>query len=200
MKISHGQLENFRANPVAFASQQYPRSFTGPSMFRMWQYALKKIHSEDVEAAAEYLHEMITSNFKVNDRNERKLENLVEQLYRYSAAFESLAHVAIEVLKPMAFTVTSKLTIAGEITRLDLVPGGGYAVFVLSRDERADWRRQIRFPLIQAHYAKKLNCALTEVAVGIYSVPDGKHELKRFTAPNISAAQSEIVKLAKRIP
>ena len=100
----------------------------------------------------------------------------------------------------MNLVINSKLIIAGEIARLDLVPDRGYAAFVLSREQSEDWRRQIRFPLIQAHFAKKLNCALLDVAVGIYSVPDAVHELHRFSASHVSAAQAEIAKLATRLP
>jgi hypothetical protein len=200
MKISHAQLESFRANPSAFVAGQNPRTFSGPSMFRMWQYALKKVHSENFDIAAEYLHDTIVSNFKVNERNAERMDNLIEDLQRYADAFESLGHVAIEVLKPMNFVVNSKLIITGEITRLDLIPAGGYAAFVLSREEGEDWRRQIRFPLIQAHYARKLNCSLNEISVGVYSVPDRKHELQRFSALRVSAAQNEIIRLAKRLP
>jgi hypothetical protein len=169
-------------------------------MFRMWQYALKRVHSESVDAAAEYLRETVLSNFKVNDRNERRLDELVEALYQYATAFASLGNVVVEVLKPMSLVISPKLTIAGEITRLDLVPARGYAAFLLSRDQGEDWQRQMRFPLIQAHFAEKLNCAVTDVAVGIYSVPEATHELHRFSASRISAAQTDIAKLAARLP
>jgi hypothetical protein len=200
VKVSHGQLELLRANPAAFAARQHTRGFGGPSMFRMWQYALKRIHSESADAAAEYLRETVLSNFKVNHRNERRLDELVDALYEYAAAFTSLGNVVVEVLKPMNLVINPKLTIAGEITRLDLVPTRGYAAFLLSREEGADWRKQMRFPLIQAHFAEKLNCAVTDVAVGIYSVPGATHELHRFSASGIRAAQAEIVKIAARLP
>ena len=166
----------------------------------MWQYALKKVHSDNVDTAAGHLHDTILSNFKVNNHNEQRMDELIDALYEYASAFESLGHVAVEVLKPMNLAINPKLTISGEITRLDLIPTGGYAAFVLSRDAGEDWRRQIRFPLIQAHYAKKLNCSLNEIAVGIYSVPDGTHELRRFSALRVSAAQTEIARLAARLP
>jgi len=200
MKVSHGLLESFRADPTGFAVRQGSRHFNGPSMFRMWQYALKRLHAENVESAAEYLQDAIVSNFKVNDRNESRLDDLVDALHRYAASFESLGHIAVEVLKPMNLVINSKLTIAGEVARLDLVPSGGYAAFVLSREEGEDWRRQIRFPLIQAHFASKLNCSLKDIAVGIYSVPTGVHELHRFTASRVSAAHAEISSLARRLP
>jgi hypothetical protein len=199
MRVSHGQLEEFRVSPKAFVSRQRP-NFPGPSMFRMWQYALKRVHSENVDKAVEYLHDTILSNFKVNDRNERRLDELVDGLYRYATAFTSLGNVAVEVLKPITFVVGPKLIIGGEITRVDLVPSGGYAAFVLSRKQGEDWRGQIRFPLIQAHFAAKLNCPLKDVAVGVYSVPNGVHELHRFSTPRVSAAQAEIADLAKRLP
>jgi hypothetical protein len=169
-------------------------------MFRMWQYALKRVHSESVDAAAEYLRKTVLSNFKINERNERRLDELLDMLYEYSTAFESLGHVAVEVLKPMNLAINPKLTISGEITRLDLVPTGGYAAVVLSREEGEDWRRQIRFPLIQAHFAEKLNCSLKDVTVGIYSLPDATYELHRFTTSRVSAAQTEIATLAARLP
>jgi hypothetical protein len=200
MKVSHGQLELLREDPAAFVARQGAMRFNRPSMFRMWQYALKRVHSGNLDAAAEYLRETILSNFKVNDQNEKRLDELVDMLDQYAAAFTSLGHVAVEVLRPINVVIHPKLTIAGEVTRLDLVPSGGYAAIVLSREQGEDWRRQIRFPIIQAHYAKKLNCSLNEIAVGIYSVPDGSHELQRFSALRVSAAQTEITRLAKRLP
>jgi hypothetical protein len=200
MKVSHGQLESFRANPAEFAARQRPRAFNGPSMFRMWQYALKRVHSDNFDAAAEYLRQTVLSNFKVNDRNEKRLDELVDMLGQYAAAFASLGNVALEVLTPINLVINPKLTIGGEIARLDLVPTGGYAAFVLSREQGEDWRSQIRFPLMQAYFAKKLNCSLKDVAVGIYSVPDAEHELHRFSASRVSAAQTEIATVVARLP
>lgn len=200
MKVSHGQLESFRADPAAFAARQRAPHFNRPSMFRMWQYALKKLHADNVDAAAEHLRDTILSNFKVTDRNETRLDELIDSLYQYAAAFASLGHVAVEVLRPINVAINPKLTIGGEVARLDLIPSGGYAAFLLSRVQSEDWRTQIRFPLIQAHFAEKLNCSLMDIAVGIYSVPDAEHQLHRFSASRISAARTEIARLAARLP
>ena len=199
MKVSHGQLESFRADPAAFA-RKAARRFGGPSMFRMWQYALKKLHSDDVETAVEHLRKTIHSNYKTNPRNEKRLDELVETLYQYEAAFASLGDVALEVLKPMSLVINPKLTISGEIARLDLVPNGGYAAFLLWREQDDEWRTQIRFPLIQAHFAAKLNCSLRDIAVGVYSIPDQAHVRHRFSASSVTAAQDEIAALAARLP
>lgn len=199
MKISHGQLELFRFDPNAFTAQRATRPLVGKSMFRMWQYSLKKLHSENLGIAATHLQNIIHSNFKINRNNEKRLDDLIFMLYQYADAFSTLGNIALEVLKPISLVISPKLTITGEITRLDLVPTGGYAAFLLSRDKCENWQEQIRFPLIQAHFAIKLNCQLQDVSVGIYSIPEGKHEIHRYTVSHVNSAQNEITTLASRL-
>ncbi len=200
MKLSHGQLESFRRDPRAFISQQSAPRFGGMSMFRVWQYSLKHLHANNTQDAVDYLRQSVHAHFKVNKANNARLEGMVEQLHIYEKSFNELGHVAIHVLRAIKLEISPKLTIGGELARLDLALAGGYAAYVLIREPEEQWQEQLRFPLIQSHLAKELKCALGQVAVGVYFVQTGIHLKRKYSASRVKAAMDEAITLAAQVP
>jgi hypothetical protein len=191
MKLSHSELEAFRTNPQAFVDR-HDGGFARIGMFRYWQFALRTYHKQGRQAALAQLDGDLSSHFKATKPNLRKFAELKRQLGAYATSFEALGHVAVEVQKRLTATPCPNLQVGGEIARLDLVPTGGYAVYLFWKEGGHAWQDQIRFPVIQQHFASKLTAPLKEITVGVYCVQTTTHQLLRFSASAIARAQSEL--------
>src|SRR5690606_16068933 len=75
------------------------------------------------------------------------------------------------------------LRCSGEIPRVDIVPGGGYAAWLMKSHEPPAWEQQLQMPLIQGTIAQLLKAPAEEVQVGIYSFQE------RFAASRIYTHQ-----------
>ena len=191
MKLSHSELEAFRTNPHAFVDRGDGR-FARIGMFRYWQFALRTYHKEGRQAALARLDGNLTNHFKTTKPNLRKFADLKRQLAAYAMSFEALGHVAVEVQSRLNANPCPNLQVGGEIARLDLVPTGGYAVFLFWKEGGDGWRNQIRFPVVQQHFSSKLAAPLKEITVGVYCVQTMTHQLAKFSANAVAQAQIEL--------
>ena len=147
--------------------------------------------NEDLAHAMTYLDHLFHRNFK----NKKYLVQLEDQLDDYAVGFKAQGHVVVETKRNIAIPAHADLIITGEIPRLDLVPRGGYAVWLFSA--AADtWSQELRMPLIQAHYAERLGAPLTEVSVGFFDTESGSYSSVSLTADEVELAISEIREIA----
>jgi hypothetical protein len=198
MKLSHSELEAFRTNPHAFVDRGDGR-FPRIGMFRYWQFALRTYHKKGRQAALARLDGDLTGHFKATKPNLRKFAELKRQLVAYAMSFEALGHVAVEVQTRLNANPCPNLQIGGEIARLDLVPTGGYAVFLFWKEGGQGWQTQIRFPVVQQYFSSKLGAPLKEITVGVYCVQTTTHQVSRFSASAVARAQTELANAMAQI-
>jgi len=199
MKISHAHLEELRGDPQSFTTLPV-RRFGGISMYRRWQLVLKTLHADGLRIARDRLRETLESNYNHNRRNTKQFDALLHALEQYSQEFNHLGGVAVEVLRPMKLIVSPKLTIGGEVARLDLNPAGGYSAYLLSKEGLSGWKGELRFPLLQGYIAGQLSAPLSEVSVGVYSLEIGAHKRRVFSAAEVRNAQLEATRIAAALP
>jgi hypothetical protein len=65
--------------------------------------------------------------------------------------------------------------------------------------EPASLKGELRFPLIQDTYSKKLSAALDEVTVGVYDFATSSYETYAFTQREINRAIAELQQLVERL-
>jgi len=201
MKLRHADLETFRANPKAYVAQMRAAKHFRQSMYRYWQLAVRAFHKEGlgVSVAIERLEDSLRSHFAQNKVNERRIEDFSGQLARYIASFNTLGVVPVDIQPQLNMPLDETRYLTGEIARVDLIPSSsGYGVYVFLRGD-GDWRRELRFPLLQAHFADEYACSLQEVRVGVYSVDRGVHEHFTYPLRDVDAAMAEIRGLLRRI-
>ena len=79
---------------------------------------------------------------------------------------------------------------------MDLKTQSGYAIILFIKEDY-DWETELRMPLIQEAYSKKLGAPLNEISVGIYCLETNRHEFKTFSSKEVGKAKGEVTELAK---
>jgi len=199
MRVSHTELENLRSDPRRWlatkTTQQHGFRIGG---FKVWGWAVRHYHRTGREAAIDYLEETFWRHLKRSIPNERRLSDFIIHLNVYCDEFESSGHVALEFGRRINCIVSTSFTVSGEVSRVDLCPDRGFAVY-LFKEKSLSWAGQLRMPLIQSYFAAELTSPLDEVAVGIYNMELGRHEERRYSSAAVDAARAEAQKLADTI-
>ena len=201
MKIPLRELEQVRQDPQAYLrKRERPKGndFFGKSKYRTLQRAAFYYHDTkgDLDKAKEYLQ-----NAYDKFKDKRSLKDDFEKLENYAAAFENLGNSVFKVRDRLTLIlpegISRELSITAEIPRLDLT-SAGYAVWMFSK-EPASLKGELRFPLIQDTYSKKLSAALDEVTVGVYDFATSSYETYAFTQREINRAIAELQQLVERL-
>jgi hypothetical protein len=201
MKIPLRELEQVRQDPQAYLRKRErpkDKDFFGKSKYRTLLRAALYYHDAkgDLDKAKKYLQ-----NAYDIFKDKRSLNDDFEKLENYAAAFENLGNSVFKVRDRLTLIlpegISRELSITAEIPRLDLT-SAGYAVWMFSK-EPASLKRELRFPLIQDTYSKKLSAALDEVTVGIYDFATSSYETYAFTQREINRATAELQQLVERL-
>ena len=202
MKIPLRELEQVRKDPRAYLRKRERPSgseFFGKSKYLTLQRAAFHYHEErgDLESAREYLRDAYTRQFK----DQRSLQAGLDKLDNYAAAFERLGNSVFKVRDRLTLSlpeaISREISLTAQIPRLDLTTKG-YAVWLFSK-EPTDLRSELRLPLIQETYSKKLSAALNEVTVGAYDFATANYEGYSFTQREVNRATAELVQLVDRL-
>jgi hypothetical protein len=139
------------------------------SYFGFLRFALLKYHDlNDIVEARRYLVERL-ERFKSAKRRAETLKQfewyVEEHIGRNWPTFRT--RLRVQVLLPN--WAPGNLRCSGEITRVDIIPQGGYAAWLLKSREPNGWEQQLQMPLIQDTLSRLLKAPAEEVQVGIYS-------------------------------
>lgn len=191
-RVSLSDLRGAFSNP-----DRYVRDFTGrsgpggPSKYGMFLHAVGEFHrTGNLREAQDYLEEKIENNFT----NIADLPDYLRKLQVYAREFRQLGNTFVKVRDNVAIPIPPEFidfVVSGQAARIDLVPTGGYAVWVFVRDV-PDWSEDPRLPLMQFAYAEKLGVTSDEVLVGVYDFELGTHSSQSFTSPQINRARRQL--------
>jgi hypothetical protein len=90
-----------------------------------------------------------------------------------------------------------KIEVYGQVPRVDLSLEG-YSVWLFDKSTK-NWRDEIRFPIIQAAYAKKFSADLEEVKVGVYDFSTASYTSYSFTEDEVEEAKTLLYSLLRQI-
>jgi hypothetical protein len=194
MKLSLTQLETARANPraMAIALRSGEKAHLSFSRALALYLSARKYHQEndDLSSARDYLIDVYRRNFV----RPQEMLKLLDELERYAAAYRASGNTIIRLRTRISITIDTDFQLTGEIPRLDLVPNGGYAVWLFSRSAN-QWRDELRMPLIQLYFAQTLGVAASGVSVGFYFFSAARYESYRYPQTKIDAAMRECRRL-----
>jgi hypothetical protein len=194
VKIRHGDLEIARKDPIAWRRSLAGRSGGGLSQHMLLLHAVHRFHrqGERIDQAIEHLHELFRRHYvKPAD-----LARLEAQLVTYADAYRTQTGRAIGTRIRVSHPIGPDLVLAGEIARLDLIPGGGYAAWLFGRVTEP-WHDQLRMPLLQQFVATRMGAPIHEVSVGFYRFDTGTYEGECFSCADIDAAVAESAGIAR---
>jgi hypothetical protein len=196
LKLRLRDLEAARRDPSAFRGGSARPAAMRMSRLRALQLAVYAFHrqGDDTDGAARHLAELYERNF----RRPEHLPVLEEQLAMYVAAYRQSGLIPFVVRDRIVIPISDSVLLTGEVPRVDMAPGGGYAVWLLSRGP-FPWRTELRIPLLQATYAEKMGVGESRVGVGFYFFETGHYEDARYSREDLLAARSEAAALARSL-
>jgi hypothetical protein len=202
-KISLGQLESARNNPIAFAKSLTSSNGSRQrfSKFMAWQLSVHRYHKEkgDLSKAVNYFEAIFTRNFADNSKNEAEREDWILQLQAYSTDDMKRKLTYVEHKKRINIPLTTKVRLGGELPLIKMNNKGGYSIYLFSR-ESALWEGELRFPVIQNYVASTLyNVELNEVEVGVYSLDSKKHLQRSYSKKEVEEAVKELYSIGKAV-
>jgi hypothetical protein len=194
LRLKHGELEQLRTDLAAWvaskkSSGSHPRmSYTHAT--RMGIYRLHR--GDDLETAASYLGRFLDAhrlrNTARRSEAESNLGHYLEWMLRETAAF-------IATKTRIQYAVTPDVSLGGELPRIDLLAtDDGYRAVIIGESD-ADWRSQIRMPLIQRAVAETLKRPERLVSVGVQQLDGEGLDTMSYSKRRIDAAVGELESL-----
>lgn len=200
-RLPLGDLEAALQDPKAYRKKVDATRAPGfgSSYFGFLRFALLRYHdSNDIVEARRYLEERL-DRFRSGHRQAETLEQLdwyiEEYIRRGWPTFET--RLRIQVLLPN--WVPEDLRCSGEIPRVDVVPQGGYAAWLMKSRDPEGWEQQLQMPLIQDTVARLLKAPIEEVQVGLYSFQERFVASRIYTGREIGHSYSILTGLLKEM-
>ncbi len=188
-------LETARANPSAYGQMLAVAGGKigggGRAMISCVQEVARLVHLNElsVSQAIKELHNKFI-HFKDTQQNKKRQEQLTEQFVRYCKQFDKLALNFLDGYHLMKWNFSPNTRISGR-TPWVMANDIGYFSYLLS-EKNFDWQSQLRFPLFQYYLANHtIDCTISEMNVGIYSLDEGDFQFKSFSKKEISSVISE---------
>jgi hypothetical protein len=195
MKISHRELEECRRSAMVW--WQGRQSASAFHTFGYGQALLNAIHryhrTDSARVARSHLRQMIDRNFT----DGKRIDNLEADFESYIRWHRRSGIIVADSNIRVSYSIGGFLDLSGLISRLDITDTG-YRAIILGGG-RANWRTELRMPLIQSAIALRYGRPVDEVAVGVQQ-PDGNAlEEEVYTPGQITSARQEFQRLGERI-
>lgn len=200
-RLPLGDLESALKDPTAYRKKiDTPQSTRfGQSYFGYLRIALLKYHdSKDIVDARRYLEERL-DGFKSAYKRSETLEQFDWYIDEYSRRGWPTFGTRLRIQVSLPNWTPDDLRCSGEIPRIDIVPGEGYAAWLMKSREPAEWEQQLQMPLIQDTVAQLLKVPAEEVQVGIYSFHERFAASRIYTFQEIEQSHSALARLLKEM-
>jgi hypothetical protein len=202
-RIPLGDLEQAARDPSGYRARMGGASRGGFTYghFNVLRNAIRRFHGthEDEVQARVYLENGLTRFRDTSKRAETMHQfNWYVEEYRSRRGWvtsETMGRIVVQ-LPPW---VPAGLVCSGEVTRIDIVPSGGYAGWLFRNDDIADWRRERRMPLIQDTLAREMGVDTEEVMVGVYGFRQRVIEHTTYSIDEVESAYASLENLLRQL-
>jgi hypothetical protein len=203
LRIPIREIEEALRNPSAYR-QKLLLSATvsyGPTYFGALRDAILQFHKTNgnIVQARAYLRVRLD---RFLDR--MRCAETMDQFEWYTDEYQNRGWPTFETRLRIVISLPPRvrpyLFCSGEVSRVDLVPVGGYAAWLTRSRGAKDWARELRMPLVQQALAQgPLGVPPNEVMIGIYSFEEQFTDLRRYSQAEIDQANSELDNLLRRM-
>lgn len=200
-RLPLGDLETALRDPISYRNKINAArdSGFGKSYFGFLRFAIFKYHTaNDFVGSRRYLEENLDS-FKSTTRRIETLEQFEWYVEEYIGRGWLTFRTRLRIQVRLPNWVPVDLRCSGEIPRVDVIPQGGYAAWLMKSREPEGWEQQLRMPLIQDTVALLLNVPIEEVQVGIYSFVEKFVASRVYTGREIQGSYSTLANLLKEM-
>jgi hypothetical protein len=202
-RLPLGDLEEALKNPMAYRQklQRTVSSFYRPSYFGALRDAVFKFHrtNGNLVQARKYLEGRLAQFSDVARSTE-----IMGQFEWYTEEYANRGWPAFEtrlrLVVPLPSWAPQDLLCSGEVSRVDMVPAGGYAAWLMRSRGAQNWSRELRMPLIQGALAcELLGVSGEEVRIGIICFEDRLVDLGSYSQREIAGAYSKLENLLRQM-
>jgi len=201
VRFSLSDLEEALNNPVEYMHKQTgggtPEFIPRKSYYTVLKNAIFKFHKagHNLTEGQGYLIQKLT-DFK----DEARIQDTMEQFLWYIQDYQSNNLVTFScrhnVIVQPSLSPSSNLEWSGQVSRLDIRRGGGYAAWLFRSHNPEDWYNELRMPLIQNELSNDLSVPLIEISIGIYSFEERYIDHRCYSTQNVADAQQRLQNLS----
>lgn len=196
MRLSHTELAACLANPRSWLASRRkaggPRTLGYDQILKLGILRFHRAGGSDPEQAREHIRALLE---RLTDKTRK--ENVLRRFGEYVDWFAGSGLVVGGVRIRIALEASASLTLSGEVSRVDVVDVG-YRGVLLGRHS-ADWKSEMRMPLLQLGLAEVLARPVQEVTIGVQDLDGGGLASTRFAERAIARAQVRLRGLAKTL-
>ena len=203
-RLSLGKIEQALANPAAFRAQLDAGG--GGGFGYTYHAALRngiyRFHSTaDANDAIDYLDRSIRESAKLTSvaRRQATVEKLEWYTEEYLARGWPTFSARLRLEIPVPLRAAGSLTCTGEIGRVDLKPSGGYAAWLFPSEVDANWRDELRMPLLQRFLARDLGAPPSDIDVGMYDFINRGVVSVQYDDLSLAAAERRFRRLVRQL-
>jgi hypothetical protein len=199
MRLSHTELAECVADPRGWLIKK--RRTTGGRTLgydQILKLGILRFHKEggvNPEDARQHIRAILDRQPKLRD--EVRKRELFRGFGEYVEWYSEAGVIVGAVRTRVSVEVSASLTLAGEVSRVDVVDEG-YRGVLLGRHS-ADWNAELRMPLLQLGLADALARPVEEVEIGVQNLDGGGLQSTRFESHAIARAQRRLRDLAKTL-
>ena len=185
----------FRVSMDAPSSSRYRYGY-----FNLLRNTIRRFHDNggDAHHAMTYLEAGLT-----RFRDAARRSETVNQFEWYVEEHRRNGRITVEVMGRVEARrpawAPQDLVCSGEITRLDIVPGGGPAGWLFRNSSIAGWDQELRMPLIQEALAFEVGRDVEDVMVGVYGFQEQIFDQRTFSRDEVRAAYLRFEDLLRQL-
>ena len=203
-KLPLSELENARRNPSAYRQLLDRRSEGGKGVFSWGYYnalreAIRHFHKMNDSASAGHSHLV---NGLERFTNRQRSQEIVNQFAWYIDDYNRRGWIRTQTYHTIVVPFEDtriQLRCSGEISRLDIVPIGGYAAWIFRSQKPEGWKQELRMPIIQYIAAKMFGVPGSEIKVGVISFQERFADFHTFNDEQIATAYLELIDLITKL-
>jgi hypothetical protein len=202
-RIPLRDLEEALRNPSAYRQKLLLSAGNsyGPTYFGALRDVIHKFHKTNGNLVQTRVYLQARLNRFLD---QTRCAQTMDQFEWYVSEYKSLGwptfEIRLRVSIPLPPRVRPNLVCSGEVSRVDLVPVGGYAAWLMRSRGAKDWARELRMPLVQQALAQgPLGVPTSEIKIGIYSFEEQFTDLCSYSQTEIDLAYLELDNLLSRM-
>jgi hypothetical protein len=199
VRLSHTELAGCLADPRGWWAMK--RRATGARTLgydQILKLGILRLHKEPgttPEEARQYISTILDRQPKLRD--EPRKEDVLRRFGTYVEWYLDAGVIVGGIRIRIAVEASPSLTLSGEVSRVDVVDEG-YRGVLLGRHS-AEWKAEVRMPLLQSGLADALERPVGEVGIGVQNLDGGGLQSTRFGSRAIAQAQKRLRELAKTL-
>ena len=202
-RIPFSDFNTAMRNPSAYRRrmEQGDRGFFRQTYTMVLREAIFRYHKngENIEDAQQYLEERLNSF-----ANEKRRNDTIDQFHWYIGEFISqgwpVFQTRLNIRIPLPTWTPEDLYSSGQISRIDLVPEGGYAAWLMRKREEQNWQDELQMPLIQKTLADcTLQVPLREISVGVICFEDRTIDSHCYIEEDVRKAEEDLEHLLRNL-